>query len=101
MSCTHHKDGRCTNALALPLYGDRPSPGVCRICPHHGGWPRGLGDVVHALAKLTGLTRLAPRSCGGCERRRQRLNGTAPTAPTAPITPPAPAQKSRGCGCSG
>jgi hypothetical protein len=99
MSCTHHKGGRCTNQIALPLYGDTPSPGVCRICPHHAGAPRGLGDVVHWLAKVTGLARLAPR-CLGCERRRQRLNGAARAARAAPASA-TPAQKSRGCNCSG
>lgn len=34
MTCTHHVAGRCTNGLALPIYGDDPSPGVCAICPY-------------------------------------------------------------------
>ena len=62
MSCTHHKGGRCTNQIALPLYGDTPSPGVCRICPHHAGAPRGLGDVVHWFAKATGVQALVKRA---------------------------------------
>jgi hypothetical protein len=32
--------GKCTNELALPLYGDRPSAGVCRVCAFYDGPPR-------------------------------------------------------------
>ena len=55
MSCSHHKGGRCTNPVALPIYGEDPSAGVCRICPHHKGLPRGIGDVVEAIARWTGV----------------------------------------------
>ena len=91
MSCKHHKGGRCTNPVALPLYGDNPSRGVCRICPHHAGMPRGLGDIVHTVAKWTGLAKLAPKDCK-CAERRQRLNAATPARAAL-------AQKPRGCGC--
>ena len=35
--------------------------------------PRGLGDVIHKAAQVTGLARLAPKGCG-CQRRRRWLN---------------------------
>lgn len=80
MSCTHYQDGRCTNALALPLYGDEPSPGICGICEHYTGAPRGLGDIVHTVAKATGVAavartveRVTGRPCG-CAQRRAALN---------------------------
>lgn len=71
-------------------------PGVCRICPHYEGFPRGLGDVVETAARLTGLkaiadfraARKAPKAsarpkgaagqCGGCAARRQALNEAVP-----------------------
>lgn len=88
--------GRCTEPLALPLYGDSPSQGVCRICPHYRGLPRGLGDVIEAVTRWTGLKaaagRVASRSkpvkarqqpgkaheCGGCAARRAALNDKFP-----------------------
>lgn len=80
MSCKHHQNGRCTNALALPLYGAEPSPGICGVCEHYAGPARGLGDVVHAVAKATGVAavartveRVTGRPCG-CAARRAALN---------------------------
>jgi hypothetical protein len=96
VKCSHMQSERCTSPLALPLYGDSPSPGVCRICPHYEGFPRGLGDVVETAARLTGLkaiadfraARKAPKAsarpkgaagqCGGCAARRQALNEAVP-----------------------
>jgi len=96
--------GRCTEPLALPLYGDSPSQGVCRICPHYRGLPRGLGDVVEALTRVTGIKAVAnrlarqrgstarkskavgtakagtARGCGGCAARRQALNEKFPVS---------------------
>ena len=76
MNCRHH-DGR---GCSLGLYGGRPSPGVCAQCDRYDGPARGLGDVVHAVAKATGVAALARtvervtgRPCG-CAARRAALN---------------------------
>lgn len=83
MSCAHHRDGRCTSALALPLYGDRPSAGICRRCEHYEGPDRGLGDTVHRVARATGVARVVKRvtkgGCG-CQKRRESLNDAVPFA---------------------
>jgi hypothetical protein len=77
-------EGRCTNGLALPLYGERPSKGVCRVCAHYDGPARGLGDVVERAARVTGVRRivktveqLTGKKCG-CESRRAALNSEIP-----------------------
>lgn len=82
--CRHMVEGRCTHGLALPLYGDRPSRGVCGICPHYDGPARGLGDVVERAARITGVKRIVKtvekvtgRSCG-CDARRAALNSEIP-----------------------
>ena len=81
----HHRDGRCTNALALPLYGDTPSPGICARCEHYAGPDRGLGDTVARVARATGIAavartveRVTGRPCG-CAGRRVALNARFPT----------------------
>lgn len=85
-TCNHYKTNRCTNPLALPLYGDRPSAGVCRICPHYRGIPRGLGDVIETAARLLGIKRAvktAERVTGkecGCAERRRALNEKFPNS---------------------
>lgn len=83
MSCAHMVDGRCTSALALPLYGDRPSAGICRRCEHYEGPDRGLGDTVHRVARATGVARVVKRvtkgGCG-CQKRRESLNDAVPFA---------------------
>lgn len=78
------RDGECTHALALPLYGARPSAGVCRVCEHYDGPARGLGDVVERAARLTGVKRVVKaveaatgRKCG-CAARRESLNRRIP-----------------------
>ena len=77
-------DGRCTNGLALPLYGELPSKGVCGICAHYDGPARGLGDVVERAARVTGVRRivktveqLTGKKCG-CDARRAALNSEIP-----------------------
>ena len=77
-------EGRCTNGLALPLYGDRPSRGVCGVCAHYDGPARGLGDVVERAARVTGVRRvvktveqLTGKKCG-CDARRAALNSEIP-----------------------
>ena len=82
--CRHMLEGRCTNGLALPLYGDRPSRGVCGLCPHYDGPPRGAGDVVERVARLTGVkavVRIVEEATGrkcGCDARRAAMNRTIP-----------------------
>ena len=85
-SCTHHRDGHCTNALALPLYGSEPSPGICAHCEHYDGPARGLGDRVAAVTRATGIaaaarvvSRVTGKPCG-CARRRAALNAAFPTS---------------------
>jgi len=85
-TCNHYKANRCTNPLALPLYGDRPSAGVCRQCEHYRGIPRGLGDVIETAARLLGIKRAVKtvervrgKECG-CAERRQALNEKFPTS---------------------
>jgi hypothetical protein len=83
-SCRHYIGGACTNPVALPIYGEKPSRGVCRACEHYQGPPRGLGDAVHAVLRVLGIEKavkkrevVTGRSCG-CGARRQRLNEIAP-----------------------
>jgi hypothetical protein len=90
-TCNHYKANRCTNPLALPLYGDRPSAGVCRICPHYRGIPRGLGDVIETAARWLGVKRavktverVTGKECG-CAERRRALNEKYPTSVKAGI----------------
>jgi hypothetical protein len=86
-SCTHHRAERCTNALALPLYGAEPSPGICAQCEHYDGPARGLGDRVAAVTRATGIAaaaRVVARVTGkpcGCARRRAALNAAFPSYP--------------------
>lgn len=86
MTCKHH-DG---NGCSLGLYGGRPSPGVCSICEQYEGPSRGVGDVVHSIAKATGIARVAKsfeRATGkpcGCAERRAALNAAAPFTDEAP-----------------
>lgn len=83
MKCEHHRAGECTHAVALPVYGPRPSRGVCHVCPHYDGPPRGLGDVVHRVAEITGVASVVKAVGGdcGCQKRREALNQTFPKAP--------------------
>lgn len=96
MKCRSMTSGKCTDPLALPLYGDSPSPGVCRVCEHYRGLPRGLGDVIEAVTRWTGLKAIAGRvanrrkpvkasrqpvragQCGGCAARQAALNDKFP-----------------------
>ena len=84
-ACVHHVGGACMNALALPLYGTRPSSGVCRICDHYDGPPRGAGDIVHTVAvalRIDAAADFVAQSLGlpdcGCAQRRADLNAAVP-----------------------
>lgn len=90
-TCKHYRDGQCTSALALPLYGAHPSVGVCQVCEHYRGRPRGLGDVVEVAARLLGIKRAVKvvehatgKQCG-CQERRQALNEKFPSSANAGI----------------
>jgi len=69
--------GECRNRLALPVYGARPSPGICAQCEHRNG-VRGLGDALAWLLSWTPARRLQQQGCGGCKRRQATLNAVAP-----------------------
>ena len=79
MSCSKLRDGWCTEPLSV-AHKLRPSPGVCSVCEHYDGPARGLGDVVHAVARATGVVAVvhavAP-DCG-CAERRKSLNERFP-----------------------
>lgn len=81
MSCKHHIDGECRHSLALPLYGARPSAGVCGVCEHYDGPARGLGDVIAMATAVTGIDRALKAVVGtncGCAERQQMLNEKIP-----------------------
>ena len=39
--------------------------------------PKGFGDTVEKVIKITGLNRLAPKGCG-CKKRKEALNKASP-----------------------
>ena len=78
MTCKHFIDDECRHAIALPLYGARPSAGVCAQCAHYDGPARGLGDRVHNVLGAIGVHKIV-RDCGGCAARRAALNAAMPT----------------------
>jgi hypothetical protein len=71
------RDGECRNRLALPLYGPRPSKGVCGQCQYRNGL-RGLGDALAWILSWTPAKRLQQRQCGGCKARQQAMNEAVP-----------------------
>jgi hypothetical protein len=64
--------GDCTNGLALPVYGVRPSEGICRQCEYRNGL-RGLGDAIATVTTAMGI-----KPCGGCKDRQNALNAAVP-----------------------
>lgn len=51
------------------------------------GRPRGAGDVIHAIAKATGIAQVVEKVAGkdcGCGRRRAALNAAIPLADPEP-----------------
>ena len=79
-NCKHRSNSLCE----LRLYNGKPTGAQCRSCNRYQGRPRGLGDVIHAAAKATGLDRLAPKGCG-CSKRRAALNDSIPFEKTKDI----------------
>lgn len=55
------------------LYAGTMSPGVCFRCDQYDGPSRGLGDTVAKVTKVFGV-----KECGGCAKRRARLNQMKP-----------------------
>ena len=52
----------------------------CASCKYYMGRLRGLGDVVHSIALVTGIAAVVERSgvdCG-CAKRRAALNAVVP-----------------------
>jgi hypothetical protein len=83
--CNHISDSRCFNQNAIDAYGTIPSSGVCRICEHYEGSPRGAGDIVHSVAsalRIDSAVEFVAHSLGvsdcGCEQRRAALNAAVP-----------------------
>lgn len=83
--CAWHMDGRCTNDAATVILGHYPSVGVCRICDHYDGPPRGAGDIVHSVAvalRIDAAADFVAQSLGlpdcGCAQRRADLNAAVP-----------------------
>ena len=75
--CRYMTAGECTNRLALPQYGARPSPGVCEQCEHRNGF-RGAGDVIAWMLSWTPARRLQLQGCEGCKRRQAAMNTAMP-----------------------
>lgn len=86
------RDGECRNRLALPLYGPRPSKGVCSQCQYRNGL-RGLGDALAWLLSWTPAVRLQRRGCKACKRRQEAMNQAVPM--------PAKQEPRRPCGKCG
>jgi hypothetical protein len=84
--CKYMIQERCTNRLALPLYGAQPSPGVCSACEYRNGL-RGLGDALAWVLSFTSAKRIQSKGCGGCKRRQAALNRAVPARPCRQCAP--------------
>jgi hypothetical protein len=69
-------NGVCKNRLALPVYGARPSKGICSQCEYRHGL-RGAGDAVKWLLSFTPFRSI---KCGACASRQAFLNKSMPLA---------------------
>lgn len=79
--CIRLIEMRCANPAAVDAFETMPSPGVCRICEHYDGPARGAGDVVHSVAKATGIAAVVHYVTDGnclCPQRRAALNAALP-----------------------
>ena len=80
-------DGQCRLPAAVERTGSMPSRGVCSTCDDYDGPPRGAGDVVHTIARATGIARVVEKVAGkdcGCARRRAALNAAISLADPEP-----------------
>lgn len=61
-------------------------PANCARCEDYAGPMRGLGDAVHAVTKVTGISAavkaVGGKACGGCAERRAALNAALPLPDT-------------------
>lgn len=73
VKCRLREGRRCLSLEQAPYNGGVASIGWCRACPSYDGPARGLGDIVATVTHAVGI---AP--CGGCQKRRERLNEIAP-----------------------
>jgi hypothetical protein len=71
--CIFDVAARCRH----PELGGETGAERCAACPRYHGAPRGAGDIVHAVAKATGISRVVG-DCGGCAARRAALNRLLP-----------------------
>ncbi len=55
----------------------QPTSDQCAQCKFYSGPMRGLGDVVAAATRLSGIDRVVPRNCK-CAERRAALNQIVP-----------------------
>lgn len=82
--CRFMEGGLCTNSLALPLYGPRPSRGICLVCVHYEGPPRPELPKPNLVQKVVALSRavssqLAQGSVGDAQyEERIRICGVCP-----------------------
>lgn len=80
MTCAHSRANICRHPR---LSRAKATIEQCSGCPHYDGPARGLGDVVHRVAEVTGVARVVKAVGGdcGCQKRREALNQTFPKAP--------------------
>ena len=65
-----------------PKHHGKTDEARCAACAAYTGSPRGLGDIIHTIAAVTGaqaVTSAVTRGdCGGCAKRRAALNAAVP-----------------------
>ena len=81
--CIFRSDSHCSHPM---LFGPA-SDERCAPCEKYKGPPRGLGDVVHSIAKATGIAQVVEKVAGkdcGCAKRRAAMNAAIPLADPEP-----------------
>ena len=82
-SCVFRVGDRCGE----PSISGSTDDARCASCMKYVGRPRGAGDVIHAIAKATGIAQVVEKVAGkdcGCGRRRAALNAAIPLADPEP-----------------
>jgi hypothetical protein len=72
---------RVVDRCIHPTLRGEASDARCAVCPSYKGSPRGLGDIVHSIAKATGIeaaVNLATDGKCNCPQRRAALNAAVP-----------------------
>ena len=75
--CIFKTLGNCTH----PKHHGKTDDARCAACQSYTGSPRGLGDIVHTIAKATGAEAVVNAVTGGnckCPQRRAALNAAVP-----------------------